>query len=47
MEKLKKELERLREVKKLQESASNQSPQGAPGKVKEKTLVLMKTDRFE
>lgn len=47
VEKLKKELERLREVKKLQENASNQSPEGAPGRVKEeRTLVLTKTDRF-
>ena len=47
VEKLKKELERLQEVKKLQENASNQSPEGAPGRVKEeRTLVLTKTDRF-
>lgn len=47
VEKLKKELERLREVKKLQENASTQLPRGASGTAREeRTLVLTKTDRF-
>lgn len=49
VEKLKKELDRLREVKRLQKNASNQlsGVDRAPNvEREERTLVLMKTDRF-
>ena len=47
VEKLRSELQRLQEVRKLQES-SGDKPQSGPsvGKREEKTLVLTKTDRF-
>ena len=48
VEKLKKELERLREVKRLQESSGGPSTDAPSSRTvrEEKTLVLTKTDRF-
>ena len=48
VEKLKKELERLREVKRLQESSGGPSTSAPSSRAvrEEKTLVLTKTDRF-